>query len=186
MALSALVAGWGLGRPVVLEVGDIRKAEVSKGITGFLIRLIERYTVNACKLLVVTAPGFVDEYYRKWVKTRTPALLMENKQEEPQAEFTGVKLSAPSEKKPLVERPLRIGYFGVLRCEWSWRVLEPGYRGPGEAVALQHRVVEGHQLDSILGHPIEEHPQFGDLPVLQNVSGHAPPPVLEHLAHGRW
>ena len=124
MALSAVVAGLGLGRPVILEVGDIRKAQVSKGIVGFLTRLIERYTVNACKLLVVTAPGFLDEYYRKWVKTRTPALVMENKQEEPEAGFASIEPSTPFEKKPLMDRPLRIGYFGVLRCEWSWRVLE--------------------------------------------------------------
>ncbi len=124
MALSALVAGWGLRRPVILEVGDIRGAQVSKGLVGFVVRLVDRYTLNGCKLLVVTAQGFVDEYYRKWVKTQTPAMIMENKQEEPEPNLDAIQPFAPPDGKPLVDRPLRIGYFGVLRCEWSWRVLE--------------------------------------------------------------
>lgn len=146
MAFVAVLAGLGLGRPVILEVGDIQRAQVSKGLVGYFTRLIERYTVNACGLLVVTAPAFVDEYYRKWLKTRTQALVLENKLEEPEAEANRVEVSAPLEGTPLVNRPLRIGYFGLLRCEWSWRVLEALARARPTEVEI---VVAGYILNSL-------------------------------------
>jgi len=124
MALTALIAGLGLGRPVILEVGDIQRAQVSSGFRGRLTRLLERHTVNAIRLLVVTAPGLVDGYYRKWLKTKTPALVLENKLEEPEAGADYNEVCVRLEGTPLVDNPLRIGYFGVLRCDWSWRVLE--------------------------------------------------------------
>jgi succinoglycan biosynthesis protein ExoL len=146
MALSALIAGFGLRRPVVLEVGDIRGPQTSRGITGFVTRMVERFTVNACKLLVVTASGFVDEYYRKWVKTQTPAMIMENKQEEPEAGSTAIEPVASPAGSPLVDRPLRIGYFGVLRCEWSWRVLEALALARPDGVEI---VAAGYVLNSL-------------------------------------
>lgn len=123
IALLCLVSGIGLGRPIILEVGDIRELQTASGLWGRLVRKVDRYLADSCQLLVATASGFVDDYYRQWVGTTTRALIIENKLES----------SAIAEKRNVQEiskfrgigneRPLRIGYFGLLRCEKSWKIL---------------------------------------------------------------
>ena len=72
VAFMALIAGLGLAKPVILEVGDIRELQVAPGLKGRLVRIVDKYCVNACSLLVATAPGFIDTYYRKWLKASVP------------------------------------------------------------------------------------------------------------------
>ena len=43
MAFMALLAGFGLDKPVVAEIGDIREIQVSPGLKGRLIRIIDKY-----------------------------------------------------------------------------------------------------------------------------------------------
>jgi hypothetical protein len=121
----ALIAGLGLDKPVILEVGDIREVQVAPKLKGCLVRIVDKYFVNACSLLVATAPGFINTYYREWLKTSVPAIVIENKVESAFVEeiISKEKTSCPM-GKPLIDRPLRVGYFGGLRCEWSWRTLE--------------------------------------------------------------
>ncbi|TRZ81748.1 MAG: hypothetical protein D4R92_01920 [Actinobacteria bacterium] len=124
MAFAAIIAGFGLGKPIVLEVGDIRKVQVSSGVSGYVTRVLDRFIVNSCKLLVVTASGFVDGYYRKWLNSKTPTFVLENKLEEKSMSLLEQSDQAPLVSDPSLEKPLRIGYFGLLRSDWSWRVLE--------------------------------------------------------------
>jgi succinoglycan biosynthesis protein ExoL len=125
MALLCLIAGCTLGKPVVLEIGDIRELQVADGIKGSIVRALDAYVARASRLLVSTAPGFIDEYYRKWLRVGTRALVLENKMEE--VSDTSPSNSTGSDESvgiPLVDRPLRIGYFGSLRDQWAWDVLE--------------------------------------------------------------
>ena len=125
MAATALIAGLGLHKHVVLEVGDITDLQLSKGIKGFIMRSIEKRLVNLYRLLVVTSPDFLNVYYRKWLKVKTPALIIENKLEPSSIDNTiAQNFSSQLSGKPLIDRPLRIGYFGLLRDKWSWEVLE--------------------------------------------------------------
>ena len=124
IASAVIIASIGLNRPVIVEVGDIRKVQVVPGLRGCIVRKLDRSVVNACRLLVATAPGFVDGYYRQWLHVKTPALVLENKLEAQIAGGNQVQVPRRMEGQPLVDRPLRIGYFGVLRCDWSWQVLE--------------------------------------------------------------
>ena len=124
MALLCLVSGIGLKRPVILEVGDIRELQTTGGLKGRLIRWAEKHLVDACHLLIATARGFVDDYYRQWVRTTTPALTIENKLEPPDlAEQNRIRRTPRAKGTPLVDRPLRIGYFGLLRWVSSWEIL---------------------------------------------------------------
>lgn len=124
MAYMAIFAGLGLGKPIVLEVGDIRELQVMRGLKGRLIRMFDRLFVDACSLLIATAPGFVEFYYRQWLKASIPSIIIENKLE---STYSGLNIAEEEieipKGTPLVDRPLRIGYFGGLRCEWSWHVL---------------------------------------------------------------
>lgn len=125
MAAMAYIAGLGLSRPIVLEVGDIVDMQLSSNIFGKFVRKLEQFFVNRYKLLVVISPGFLDDYYRKWLRVKIPALVIENKLEESFAHRldAGETLSA-SNFESGEQRIIRIGYFGLLRDEWSWLVLE--------------------------------------------------------------
>ena len=123
MALLAWIAGAGLKKPIVLEVGDIREVQTTGGITGRLVRAVDRIVTGACRLLVLTTRGY-RAYYRDWLRVNTPDLVIENKLDPSFASatlrcFTHLELKASH-----FRRPLRIGYFGRLRDAWSLQVLE--------------------------------------------------------------
>lgn len=123
MAFISLVAGIFLRVPVVLEVGDIREIQTTPGITGAVVRALDRWLTRRCMLLVSTTVQFVNEYYRNWLHAKTPALILENKLEHAYVERVQEELRAAPGDAPRSGRPLRIGYFGLLRCPWSWRML---------------------------------------------------------------
>lgn len=127
MALAGLVAGIGLGRPMVLEVGDIRAIQVAPGWKGALMRALDRWIARRSGLLVVTAPGFADGYYRDRLRVAIPSLVIENKldaQVMPAHDVASAAKSPPLRAADGTRRPIRVGYFGVLRCDWSWNLLE--------------------------------------------------------------
>jgi len=124
MALLALIAGVGLRKPIAVEVGDLARVQVQSGIFGVLVRKCDRLVTSRCSLLVVVSQGFLDYYYRPLLQLGTQALVIENKLEPASLVRTAVDPSCRSSESPaLVTRPMRIGYFGVLRDSWSWSVL---------------------------------------------------------------
>lgn len=131
MALLAMIAGVFMGKKFILEVGDVREIQTAEGLKGRLVRIVDRVLTNRCSLLVVTAVGFLDNYYRNWLRSDVPAIVVENKIE---ASLTSARPEAvrgnQPQGRPFIDRPLRIGYFGLLRCQWTWDVLK--------AFALKH------------------------------------------------
>jgi succinoglycan biosynthesis protein ExoL len=131
MALLAMIAGMFMGKKFILEVGDVREIQTAEGLKGRLVRIVDRVLTNRCSLLVVTAVGFLDNYYRNWLRSNVPAIVVENKLE---ASLTVARPEAVRgnlpQGRPFIDRPLRIGYFGLLRCQWTWDVLK--------AFALKH------------------------------------------------
>lgn len=123
MALFAIIAGIGLGVPVILEVGDIRHAQVARGWRGWIARTLDRWIVRSSSLLVVTARGFAEGHYEGRLGCRTPWLLLENKLDESPLREALSASASPAVRAPGAGSPLRIGYFGVIRCPWSWQVL---------------------------------------------------------------
>ena len=124
VAFASYLAGVGLGRPIVMEVGDIVGIQVRRGFWGKICRFLDRIVTSRYSSLVVISQGFLETYYRKWLGITIPALVIENKLS---GEDFPQKLScyrkSLSDEMPLADRPIRIGYFGLLRDDWSWRVL---------------------------------------------------------------
>jgi succinoglycan biosynthesis protein ExoL len=120
MAYLAVIASVGLKKPVIIEIGDIRELQVSDSIAGRLYRKLDKWFVVRCSLLVSTAQAFIDEYYDKWLGVTINSLVIENKLEPTNVSKKSIK---SLEGNPLVDRPLRIGYFGLLRDYWSIEVL---------------------------------------------------------------
>ncbi len=130
MALLSAIACFPRRLPLVLEVGDIVYAQLRKGAIGGAVRTIDRWLAGRCGLIVTTTDAFLERYYRQRLGTRTPGLVIENKLESGFADSADVR--PRQDGKPLVDRPLRIGYFGLLRCRWSWEVLSTlVQRAPG-------------------------------------------------------
>ena len=122
MALLALLAGRGLNRPLVQETADILDLQVAGG-WGAAVRAVDRRIADRCNLLVLTTAGYT-AYYRRWLGAQTPAMVVENKL--PAAFAAKVREANPPRpgNAPPEGRPLRIGWFGILREPWNLRMLD--------------------------------------------------------------
>lgn len=124
MALIAIIASTGLGRPIILEIGDIQRIQVSSGLIGWVVRALDKSIIKSISLLVVTAKGYLEGYYKDWLKVRPRSLVIENKLEPADDSINNTDSYTTTAGIQFKDRPLRIGYFGLLRCDWSWKVLE--------------------------------------------------------------
>lgn len=116
MAYFSMVSTIGLGIPKVMEVGDLREIQFRPNLVGACFRLVEKTFVRKCKFIVTTSEGFIDGYYKNLDKN-LDYLVLENKLEKRPLES---QEQNPARKNDDV---IRIGYFGLLRCNWSWKVL---------------------------------------------------------------
>ncbi len=102
---------------VVYEVADIRGVLIGSGLLSRGLRLLEKFLLARTDLLVVTSPAYLEGYYRGVLDADLPpTLVVENKLE---VEVAGA--SAPTLKR---EGPIRIGYFGLLRCRTTVDALQ--------------------------------------------------------------
>lgn len=146
LALTCQVAGAGLKKPLVFEVGDITRAQLGKGFKGKLVRKTDQYVANRSKTIISTSSKFIDVYYRDWVGTSTDGLVIENKLEASYCVKTRKEIPLESIPSNLAtaDNPLKIGYFGFLRNVWSLKVLS----------GLVNKYPERFEV-LIAGHPIE-------------------------------
>ena len=141
LPLLALAAGVGLKVPVVAELADIRDLQVAASLRGRLFRALDKQATDACALLIVTSAHYL-AYYRGWLRTATPAIVVENKVEPAfAATVTAASCAAPA-------RPLRIGYFGILKDEWSLALIEALARSAPEEFAFLLAGIPGRFVDS--------------------------------------
>ncbi|WP_158914621.1 glycosyl transferase family 1 [Caulobacter sp. S45] len=101
---------------LIYECLDIHRVMLSGGVKGGAIRLLERYLLKACNLLVVSSPAFLAEYFRAIQHTELPDYLVENKVLLLDGRTPALTTSAP-------RMPWRIGWFGVIRCRKSLDLL---------------------------------------------------------------
>lgn len=125
LGIISYFACLGLKKFIVVEIGDLRWVQCSSSLVGKIFRKVEGFFVKRYNLLVVISDGFLNQYYRNWLGLMTPGLVIENKIFEDDFKvFDVVTKTTSLTGKPLIDRPLRIGYFGLLRDEWSFNVLK--------------------------------------------------------------
>ena len=123
MGLDMLLLAWlaSLGRPGVrrvYEVADIRSILLGSRWISKLSRALERFLVRRTDVVVVTSPAYVSAYFHQLQGLRdTRFHLIENKLDP--AAFEVVR--DPTDER--CEAPFRIGYFGLLRCASSLKLL---------------------------------------------------------------
>lgn len=113
LAFAARLIG-GVRAPIVYECCDIHRTLLSPGLSGKLMRGLERLLLRHCAALITTSPAFEREYFRGWQGAELPILLLENK--------TYLPEGAPSRAQAApraAEAPWVIGWFGVIRCRKS-------------------------------------------------------------------
>ena len=101
---------------IIYEVGDIRKIYTKKTFFRFLFRFLQRRIVKKASLIVVTSKAFVDSYFRDILKVKNTEkfYVLENKPELKKDKMINYSFKG---------YPIRIGYFGVIRCERSIEIL---------------------------------------------------------------
>lgn len=118
LALISLISSFCLQKPLVMDIADIREIEVSKSILGKIVRSLDRFVVKRCDLIVVTSQAFIDSFYKKTLKLNIRnSYLLENKVDYNIPQKSEISLNYENNKK------LRIGYFGVLRDNWTIELL---------------------------------------------------------------
>jgi len=113
-----------LGRratPLVYECLDIHGLFTRPGLLGRAMRWSERRLLARVQLLIVSSPGFVDNYFQPLQNYTGPVSLIENK--------LWFDAEPPARKSPKSVRPrpddtlLTLGWVGSIRCADSLEIL---------------------------------------------------------------
>jgi len=141
---------------VVYEALDIHRLMLSDGAPGKLLRAAERRLAQACDLLVVSSPAFLEHYFEaRGQAAGLQTLLIENK---PLDDPERPPLAA-RRVEPVAGPPWRIGWFGAIRCPKSLAVLSELARRMDGAVEV---VIRGRPTPA----------QFGDFEGLVAAAPH--------------
>lgn len=104
---------------IVCEIGDIFEIQIGAGFASRSLRWLERSLLKRTHLLVVTSNAFVTGYYAGILGcTDLNYQVIENK-----VDKSTIPPEANSALTPRSDGVLHIGYFGILRCQRSWKVL---------------------------------------------------------------
>ncbi len=99
------------------ELLDVHRLLVSRTALSACLRAIEGDLLRETDLVLVSSPGFVENYFEAWSRPVGRSLIVENKVFEPDL--------APGKRQ--IERahgpPWRIGWYGMLRCQRSLDLL---------------------------------------------------------------
>jgi succinoglycan biosynthesis protein ExoL len=122
-ALLALLARrlTGARPPLAYEVLDVHRLLVGDRLLNRALRLIERWVLARCDLLIVSSPAYVSAYFEPVQRYRGPHALLENKL------APGVTRRLPRPPARATRRPgeqrWTIGWCGTLRCVRSLDLL---------------------------------------------------------------
>ncbi len=103
--------------PVAYECLDIHRLMLRDDRLGEAMRAAERRLNRNTQLLITSSPAFLREYFEPRGQVNAPVMLLENKVLHLGGERNGERPVA----KP--GQPLRIGWFGALRCRRSLGLL---------------------------------------------------------------
>ena len=99
---------------IVYELLDIHRLLLGRGLASRMLRAIEAGLMRQVALVIVSSPGFVRNYLTPFDRPARRVVLVENKPFRTSGQAHPVR----------AEGPIRIGWFGVLRCAWSLAMLD--------------------------------------------------------------
>ncbi|MGL4237196.1 glycosyltransferase family 2 protein [Tabrizicola sp.] len=100
---------------VVYELLDVHRLLLGDGAVSKALRAVEARLLRRTSLVIISSPGFQRGYLEPFRRPVPEVMLVENK---PLA-------TAPVPPAPVMaDGPIRIGWFGILRCAWSLAALD--------------------------------------------------------------
>jgi hypothetical protein len=126
MLILARIAVMGISPAprLVYELLDIHRLQSSPDAVGRLIRFIEARLLRACDLVLISSPGFKRNYLEKWKFPVRASLLVENRVFDPNGDLAKVVKANVARSGPVEPDRITIGWFGILRCQWSLDTLD--------------------------------------------------------------
>lgn len=123
LALGARLVRARRGRArLVYELLDIHGMMLGQGTVARILRRVEAGLMRRAALVVLSSPAFAARYLRPHGQPGLPALLVENKPfARPDA---GPRQAGPAPGGLEEGGPLVIGWFGMLRDDWSLKTLD--------------------------------------------------------------
>lgn len=109
-----------LKTPVIYEALDVHRLLTRKDLIGLVLRRIEGALLKRTRRLVVSSPGFLDNYFSIRHRGQYQPFLIENRLAAG-ADY-GAR-PAPDSVIPSTDQPLRLGWVGGLRCARSLGLL---------------------------------------------------------------
>ncbi|MEL7190365.1 MAG: hypothetical protein AAGK17_12490 [Pseudomonadota bacterium] len=108
MVIAARVAD---GRPLIYECLDIHRALLGSSLPAKLIQRVEAALLKKSDLLITSAPAFIRNHFaNRDIKGET--VLVENK-----LLLDPISASVQKRSSADKDRPITIGWFGMLRCK---------------------------------------------------------------------
>lgn len=105
------------GQRIVYECLDIHRLMLGAGLASRAMRWLERRLLARTDLVIVSSPAFAVRYFDRKQRRRDNVLLVENKV--PDRAVANRQLPAKSTRLPGPDDVVRIGWFGMLRCQRS-------------------------------------------------------------------
>lgn len=107
------------------EVADIQRPFVRKDVVGAGVRWVERHCLNRVDLLIVTSPAYIKHFYGPVQGFRGEWFLLENKIYPEPRDQLPVTVGANKDRvhKGNDEGRWVVGWYGALKCEKSWAII---------------------------------------------------------------
>jgi succinoglycan biosynthesis protein ExoL len=142
---------------VVYECLDVNQAMTKSGAAGATIRWFERVAMRHIDLLVVSSPGFINNYFVPMQHYHGPHALIENK-----IYFPGEVVARPIENtlKDSTKGPLVIAWVGILRCQVSLDLLKQLAQSEGNKVLIRFHGLISDYVISDFEEQIEPFPNI--------------------------
>lgn len=115
---ARLRSSWSTAPAIVYECLDIHRLLLRPDVVGYALRGLERSLLRDADLLITSSPAFVREYFEAYRQSDLPAMLVENK-----VFAVGAGRGRNPALSTHAQGPLRIGWFGALRCNRSLAIL---------------------------------------------------------------
>jgi GT2 family glycosyltransferase len=101
---------------IVYELLDVHRLLLGSGSVSRALRWVEGWLLRRTAMVMISSPGFQRGYLAPFRRPVRDVMLVENK---PLADGTPTPAAAP-----VAEGPIRIGWFGILRCASSLVALD--------------------------------------------------------------
>ncbi|MGL5012126.1 MAG: glycosyltransferase, partial [Paracoccaceae bacterium] len=97
---------------IVYELLDVHRLLLGNGAVSRALRAIEAWLLGKTALVIISSPGFERGYLTPFRRPAAAVILVENK-------TLAVTAPPPQPDEAAIIGPIRIGWFGILRCAAS-------------------------------------------------------------------